>query len=544
MFFSTTYLELTKMTYSSLYTVLILLLTTFSWAALTSNDDYLKPFMQCLTSHSNNSTSMSRVIYTPNNSSYTPILQISINNLRFMTPDTPKPLLIVTPIDESQIQTIIYCSKKFGMHIRIRSGGHDFEGQSYVAQVPFVLLDMTNLRSVMINITDGTAWVESGATIGELYCRIADKSDTLGFPGGLWTNVGIGGFISGGGYGMMKRKYGLAADNVIDVRFINVNGTILSRRTMGEDLFWAIRGGGGSSFGVILSWKIKLVPVPKIVTVFRTVRTLEENAADIFYRWQDVAPRFPKNLDLKCYVQSIVSNSSTREDGKTIRITFESLYLGPKDTLLILIRERFPELGLEAEDCSEISWIESGPFFSNHTVGTSPDIMLNRSALPKFNFKGKSDFARNIIPKDAIMGIWEMLFHVAPEAALLQFTPYGGRMNEISESATPFPHRAGTLYMIYMGVFLDKDASQRLEWINSLYEYLRPYVSKNPRAAYVNYLDLDLGNNTYNERSSYAQASNWGKRYFKNNFHKLMQVKSVADPDNFFRHEQSIPTLS
>ncbi|KAK1367102.1 Berberine bridge enzyme [Heracleum sosnowskyi] len=528
------------MTCSLLCTAFIFLLTTFSRAsALSSDDDSSKPFMQCLTSKM-----MSKLIYSPNNSSYTPILQISINNLRFMTSDTPKPLLIVTPIDESQIQTIIFCSKKFGMHIRIRSGGHDFEGQSYVAQVPFVLLDMTNLRSITVNMTNKTAWVESGATIGELYCRISEESDTLGFPGGLWTNVGIGGFISGGGYGMMRRKYGLAADNVLDVRFINVNGTIHNRKTMGEDLFWAIRGGGGSSFGVIHSWKIKLVPVPKVVTVFRTVRTLEQNATDIFYRWQDVAPRFPKNLDLKCYVQSILSNASTREDGKTIKITFESLYLGPIDQLLILIRERFPELGLKTEDCSEISWIESGPFFSNHTVGTSPDIMLNRSALPKFNFKGKSDFARNIIPKDGIMGIWEMLFNVAPEAALLQFTPFGGRMNEISESAIPFPHRAGTLYMIYMGVFLDTDASQRLKWINSMHEYLTPYVSKNPRAAYVNYLDLDLGNNTYNERSSYVKASNWGRRYFKNNFRKLMQVKTVADPDNFFRHEQSIPTLS
>ncbi|XP_074353728.1 berberine bridge enzyme-like 26 [Apium graveolens] len=523
------------MTCLLLCTVFICLLTAFSGAtALSTGDEYPKPFLQCL---ANNSRSISKVVFTLNNSSYTPILQISINNLRFMTPDTPKPLVIVTPVDESQIQTVIFCSKEFGMNIRIRSGGHDFEGQSYVAQVPFVLLDMTNLRSITVNTTNGTVWVDSGATIGELYCGIAEKSDKLGFPGGLWTNVGIGGFISGGGYGMMRRKYGLAADNVLDARFIDVNGTILTRKTMGEDLFWAIRGGGGSSFGVILSWKVKLVPVPEIVTVFRTVRTLEENATDIFYRWQDVAPRFPKSLDVKCYVQSVLSNVSTREDGKTIKITFESLYLGTKNKLLTLIRDRFPELGLKTEDCSELSWIESGPFFSNHTVGTSPDIMLNRTALPKFNFKGKSDFARSIIPKDGILGIWEMLFNVAPEAALLQFTPYGGRMNEISESAIPFPHRAGTLYMIYMGVFLDTDASQRLKWINSMYDYMTPYVSKNPRAAYVNYLDLDLGNNTNNE------ASDWGKRYFKNNFGKLMQVKSVADPDNFFRHEQSIPTL-
>lgn len=54
------------------------------------------------------------------------------------------------------------------------------------------------------------------------------------------------------------RKYGLAVDNIFDARLVDVNGTILNRESMGEDLFWDIRGGGGGSFGVILSWKIKL----------------------------------------------------------------------------------------------------------------------------------------------------------------------------------------------------------------------------------------------------------------------------------------------
>ncbi|KAM3398543.1 hypothetical protein P3S68_002059 [Capsicum galapagoense] len=72
------------------------------------------------------------------------------------------------------------------------------------------------------------------------------------------------------------------------------------------------------------------------------------------------------------------------------------------------------------------------------------------------------------------------------------------------------------------------------------------YVSKSPRAAYFNYRDLDLGvNNKEQNAISYAHARIWGEKYFKNNFDRLVQVKSKVDPTNFFRNEQSIlPLLS
>ena len=67
----------------------------------------------------------------------------------------------------------------------------------------------------------------------------------------------------------MMRKYGLSIDHISDAQIVDVKGRILNKESMGEDLFWAIRGGGGASFGVILSYTIKLVPVPEVVTVFQ-----------------------------------------------------------------------------------------------------------------------------------------------------------------------------------------------------------------------------------------------------------------------------------
>ena len=81
----------------------------------------------------------------------------------------------------------------------------------------------------MIYIEDETAWIQSGATLGELYYNIAKKSGILGFPAGVCPSVGVGGHFSGGGFGTLLRKYGLAANNVLDAYLIDANGKIMDR---------------------------------------------------------------------------------------------------------------------------------------------------------------------------------------------------------------------------------------------------------------------------------------------------------------------------
>ncbi|KAI6706090.1 hypothetical protein NL676_009052 [Syzygium grande] len=281
---------------------------------------------------------------------------------------------------------------------------------------------------------------------------------------------------------------------------------------MGEDLFWAIRGGGGASFGVIFAWKIMLVHVPPTVTVFEVKKTTEENATMLLYKWQNVAHKLHEDLFLHAAIAVVTPSSSLAN--KTISITFGALYLGKIEKLLPLIQESFPELGLTLESCTEMSWIQSVLHFAGFSEDESPAVLLNRTQSSKSFFKAKSDYVMKPISETALQGLWSKL--IEDERSYLILTPYGGVMSQISDSETPFPHRRGNMYKIQYMVAWDseEESNQHINWMRGLYDYMAPYASRFPRAAYMNYRDLDLGRNSV-INTTYAQASAWGLKYFK-----------------------------
>ncbi|GKE38953.1 berberine bridge enzyme-like protein 15, partial [Tanacetum coccineum] len=417
--------------------------------------------------------------FTPNNTTFTPLLNSTAQNLRCIASYAAKPELIFTPLHETHIQTAVSCAKKLGIQLRFRSGGHDYEGQ---------------LVALLVS----------------LLFRDAEKSKTHGVPG---------------------RGYALPC-------IAEGHTKSYGRRC----IFWAIRGGGGGSFGVLVSWKLKLVPVPATVTAFNVRKTLDQGATKILYKWQQVAHTLDEDLFIRVLIQtSQVPNTTQR----TVSTTYNALFLGDVGRLQEIMKQSFPELGLTKEDCFEMSWLESVLFIAGYPRTVPTDVLL--AGKPAFlnYFKAKSDFVVKPIPENGLEGIWERFLE--EESPLMIWNPYGGMMAKIPESSIPFPHRNAIFKIQYVNSWMspEKEAMDKhVDWIRKLYNYMTQYVSMFPRQAYVNYRDLDLGMNDKNgDDTSFVKASSFGTRYFKDNFNRLVKIKTEFDPDNFFKHEQSIPVL-
>ncbi|CAE6185667.1 unnamed protein product [Arabidopsis arenosa] len=516
-------------------------LSSLSQPSPSSSNSVYNSFLKCFSEKTKSPQSqITDNVFSQSNPSFSSVLRAYIRNARFNTSSTPKPTIIITPRSESHVSAAVTCSKTLNFLLKIRSGGHDYDGLSYISDKPFFILDLSNIRDVSVDIASNSAWLSAGATLGEVYYRIWEKSKVHGFPAGVCPTVGVGGHLSGGGYGNMLRKFGLSVDYVEDAKIVDVNGRVLDRKSMGEDLFWAITGGGGGSYGVVLGYKVKLVPVPPIVTVFRVEQYMDSGAVDMVYKWQSVGPKTDRNLFMRMLIQPV-----TRKKVKTVRASVVALFLGRADEVVALLRKEFPELGLKKENCTEMTWFQSALWWDNRVNATQvdPKVFLDRNLDTASFGKRKSDYVATAIPRNGIESLFKKMIELGKIG--LVFNPYGGKMAEVAVNATPFPHRNKLFKIQYSVNWKENSAEIEKGYLNQakvLYSFMTGFVSKNPRSAYFNYRDVDIGVNDHGV-NSYKEGEVYGRKYFGENFDRLVKIKTAVDPGNFFRNEQSIPTL-
>ena len=173
------------------------------------------------------------------------------------------PGLVIRALGASDVQQAVNFARNNGLVMSVRSGGHQIAGHAVAEGA--LMLDLSQMRSVRVDAGTKTAWIEPGATLGDIDKETAVYG--LALPTGINSTTGIAGLALGGGFGWITRKCGMTIDSLVSADVVTADGK--RRRASAKensDLFWAIRGGGGN-FGVVTAFEFTLHEVgPQVLS--------------------------------------------------------------------------------------------------------------------------------------------------------------------------------------------------------------------------------------------------------------------------------------
>jgi FAD/FMN-containing dehydrogenase len=189
-----------------------------------------------------------------------------------------RPSVVVGAVDTRDVRAAVTAAADHGLPLAVQAGGHG-------VGTPLdggVLITTGRMAGVRVDPAERTAWVEAGTPWGAVVRAAADHG--LAPLSGSAPGVGAVPYTLGGGVGLLARRYGFAADRVRRFELVTADGRVRRVDTEHDpDLFWALRGGGGS-FGVVTGMEIDLVPVPRIYG--GSLYFDAERAPDILGAWR------------------------------------------------------------------------------------------------------------------------------------------------------------------------------------------------------------------------------------------------------------------
>jgi FAD/FMN-containing dehydrogenase len=416
-----------------------------------------------------------------------------------------RPHVVVRPLGADDVVATVEFARANDLPVAIRGGGHSAPGFGTADDA--VVIDLSEMREVDVDPRGRIARAEGGATLGIF--NDANHEHGLATTGGIISTTGIGGLTLGGGIGYLARGFGLACDNLVSAEVVTADARRLTAsESENEDLFWALRGGGGN-FGVVTAFEYRLHPVEQVYG--GPILYELDDAATFLKFYRDYIKDAPRELGGFPAWQIAPPLPFIPEDrhGEPFLI-FVACWAGP----------------VEQGEAALAPFREVAPVVAE-MVGPMPYPAINSAfdALVPWGLQHywKGTFAKELTD-EAIEAHLEHGPKVPAVNSTVHIYPINGAVQDVASDATAFAYRDVNFATVIAGMWPDAaDNDANIAWVRGFYEATAPYSEE---GAYVNFLS---GDDQGRIRANY-----------KGNYDRLVEIKRKYDPDNIFRVNQNI----
>jgi FAD/FMN-containing dehydrogenase len=415
------------------------------------------------------------------------------------------PAMIAQCVDVADVVQCVDFARENQLPLAIRGGGHSAAGMGICDDG--LVIDLSRMRGIRVDPDRRTVRVEGGCTWGDV--DHATHAYGLAVPSGIIGTTGVAGLTLGGGSGHLTRKYGLTIDSLLSADMVLADGqTVTASEDENQDLFWAIRGGGGN-FGVVTSFLFRAHPVnmvrggpslwnlersPEVLRWYRDFIDQAPEDLSGFFALMTVppSPHFPENLHMKKVCGAVWC------------------YCGPEekaDEVFAPVREFGPPALFGVQDV---------PF---------PVLQSAFDALypPGLQWYWRADFFHEI--SDKAIEVHNQFGATMPTLhSGVHIYPINGAAQRVGKDETAFSYRDANFSQGIVGVDPDPANADKIKsWAIEYADAIHPYSAG---GAYVNFM--------MEEGQERVQAS------YRENYNRLVQIKGKYDPDNLFHINQNI----
>ena len=422
-----------------------------------------------------------------------------------------RPALIARCRDVADVISAVEFARERDMLVAVRGGGHNAAGLATCDDG--IVIDLSPMNWVDIDHDTRRVRVGGGGTWRDV--DHATQAFGLAVPGGVVSHTGVAGLTLGGGYGHLRRAYGLTCDNLVSVDLVTADGRFLTAsEDEHADLFWAVRGGGGA-FGIVTAFEFDAHPIGTELATVETWHPIEEARA-AFETWRDFVEVAPETVSGEAIIWGVPEDPHFPEELHTEPVAIiTAVFAGDPETGDAVL-EPLREFGSPLFDFS----------------GRTRYLDLQQGFDPFFPAQEHRYYQGSVYLDSLTDDVIDELLDRAetrPDPRVLYYVwNLGGAIADVPEAATAFSGREHPYLLAIDGKWDDPEADETvIDWARSFQRDMEAY---SPGERYRNFPGVGEGDDGELERTPRREET----------IDRLVEVKDTYDPTNVFSRNHGV----